>query len=79
MSNFLELTIRGRRLAASKGLRPMAFCKVVEAGDLPMLSPGKKRVSGGRQAPRVPRQISRIPSRTSGRIAIERATLRRGL
>ena len=49
MSNFLELAIRGRRLAASKGLRPVAFCDVVEAGDLPIISPGKKRVSGGRQ------------------------------
>lgn len=42
MSNFLELATQGRRLAASKGLRPVAFCDVVEAGDLPMLLPERK-------------------------------------
>lgn len=52
MSNFLELAIQGRRLATSKGLRPMAFCGVVEAGDLPMPTPRKEEAWGGRQVRR---------------------------
>ena len=42
MSNFLELATQGRRLAASRGLRPVAFCDLVEAGDLPMLLPERR-------------------------------------
>jgi len=38
ISDFPGLAIRGWRLAISEGLRPVAFCDVVEAGNLPMLS-----------------------------------------
>jgi len=42
MSDFPKLATWGWRLATSKGLRPVAFCDVVEAGDLPMLPPEKE-------------------------------------
>jgi hypothetical protein len=78
MSNFLELAIQGRRLAASKGLRPMAFCDVMEAGDLPIPSPRRRRhrevANSTGAAPN-----KSMPSRTSGRMGIFRTHAPDGL
>jgi hypothetical protein len=46
MSDFPELATRGWRLATSQGLRPMAFCNVVEVATSRYLR-GKKRHQEG--------------------------------